>query len=160
MKRCRGAGTALLAMLGLAGCGEREAAVPVDPAIEAVIKARQANFRELGAASKNIGDALKAGAPINPPVVMAAQQIQRFAGEQKYWFPSGSGPESRVDTAAKALIWQEPERFEQHQQALIDEAATLVELASEESRAAFVEQFQRVGQACKACHDTFREPEE
>ena len=151
---------AVLATVCLMACAERKPVVPVDPALVDAVKARQANFREMGAASKNIDDALKAGNSIGPPVMMAAQQIQKFAGQQQYWFPPGSGPESGIDTAAKAEVWQQPERFAERQQALIDEAAVLVEVAGEGSRDAFVEQFRRVGEACKACHDAFREPEE
>lgn len=160
MMSYRGACAALFAIAGLSACAERKPAVPVDPAIASTIQARQANYREMGAASKNIADALKAGSPISPPVEMAAKQILKFAGQQKYWFPPGSGPESGVETAAKAVIWEKPQLFEQRQQALIEEATALVDLASNESRAAFAEQFRRVGEACKACHDTFREPKE
>jgi cytochrome c556 len=160
MNRHASAVAALLAILGLSACAEREPVANVDPAIVDAIKARQANFREMGAASKNIDDALKAGNAISPPVTMAAKQIENFAGQQKYWFPAGSGPETGVETAAKAEIWSQPQQFEQRQQALIDAASALTEVASEDSRAAFVEQFRRVGQTCKDCHDTFREPED
>jgi cytochrome c556 len=153
MKKSAGAGLIPAAISGfflsITGCTDGEAPANVDPAIVDAIKARQANFREMGAANKNIEDALK-----------AAAQIKSFAEQQTYWFPPGSGPETGVETAAKAEIWKRPEDFRQRQQTLIEASSKLVELARNEERAAFVDQFRVVGRACKNCHDTFRTPEE
>jgi cytochrome c556 len=150
---------AVLAIATLAACSGKKAP-NVDPAIVDAIKARQANFREMGAASKNIDDTLKAGGALSPPITMAAAQIKSFAEQQKYWFPPGSGPETGVDTAAKPEIWQQAQQFQERQQALVDAATKLTQVASEEQRQAFAEQFRVVGRACKDCHDTFRAPED
>jgi cytochrome c556 len=159
MNRGTGAALALLVVVAMSACSDEQAA-NVDPAIVEAIKARRANFREMGAASKNIDDTLKAGGALSPPITMAAAQIKSFAEQQKYWFPPGSGPETGVETAAKPEIWQQAQQFQERQQALIDAAAKLTQVASEEQRRAFAEQFRVVGRACKDCHDTFRAPED
>ena len=68
-------------------------------------------------------------------------------------------PDSRVgNTDAKPAVWEERDEFESMMQTFQTEAETLAELAKDATEVAAVRpQFAKVGQACKDCHDKFKE---
>lgn len=68
-------------------------------------------------------------------------------------------PDSRVgNTDAKPAVWEERDEFESMMQTFQTEADTLAALARDATEVAAVRpQFAKVGQACKDCHDKFKE---
>lgn len=133
---------------------------PADEAIEAAsvaIQGRQANLRDLGAAYKAVTDELKRPRPSLPLIRQYAAQIDEFAKQQRFWYPPGSGPESELDTAAKAEIWTRPEEFGKAADLMTRQAAKLLEVVAGDEMAPIRAQHAALGNACKQCHDVFRE---
>lgn len=127
---------------------------------EDVIKGRQSNLHDLGSAYKSLVDELKKSKPILFLVQQYIEQIGALAKQRTYWFPKGSGPESGIDTKAKAIIWADPTDFSLKMQGLGVEVDKLLALQSSTDVAAISNQVRQLGEACKACHDKFREPED
>lgn len=73
-------------------------------------------------------------------------------------FVEGSlrGDDHGVDTDALADIADDREDFESRQQTLIEETATLAELARGDDFAAMRRQVATVADTCKGCHDNYR----
>ncbi|WFM69696.1 cytochrome c [Halomonas sp. CKK8] len=73
-------------------------------------------------------------------------------------FVEGSlrGGDHGVDTDALADIADDREDFESRQQTLIEETATLAELARGDDFAAMRRQVATVADTCKGCHDNYR----
>ena len=61
-----------------------------------------------------------------------------------------------VDTDALAAIADDWEDFESRQQTLIEQTATLAELAQGDDFAAMRQQVADVAQTCRGCHDNYR----
>ena len=139
-------------MFGSAWAQERSA--------EDVIKGRQSNLHDLGSAYKSLVDELKKSKPVFFLVQQYIGQISELAKERTYWFPKGSGPEAGIDTKAKAVIWTNAVDFSLKMQGLGAEADKLQALQSSTDIAAISVQVRQLGEACKACHDKYREPED
>ena len=93
-----------------------------------------------------------AGAPDD--VAKHAAAMAALAGELKTVFPEGSDYE---ESEALPEIWDEPEAFAEAL-AKIEQATTaLSEVAREGDMREIGGAFRDVGQACKGCHDRFRE---
>jgi len=65
-----------------------------------------------------------------------------------------------VKTDAKPDVWKEWTKFEEKAKGLETESAKLAEIAAGGDLKAIGGQMQKVGGACKACHDDFRKPKE
>jgi len=80
------------------------------------------------------------------------------AVEDIWW--DGSGPDSGVDTRAKANIWSEMDEFEDK----IDDFQTAAEnfqgAVDGGNRGQIIKAFKALGDSCGACHDTYRAEEE
>ncbi|MGQ7248330.1 c-type cytochrome [Halomonas sp. V046] len=61
-----------------------------------------------------------------------------------------------AETDALPAIADDRADFDERNQALVKETATLAELARGEDRDAMFEQVAKVGNTCKGCHDNFR----
>ena len=133
-------------------------AQPAD--MEGTILARQSNARDIGGAYREINAELKSGSPMKFLVEQYANQLSDLANEQIRWFPPGSGPESGVQTAAKALIWTQAAEFRQANEVFKVEAEKLRKVAAGGDKAALAVQVKATAQTCKGCHDKFKEPGE
>ncbi len=127
---------------------------------EEVIKARQANLRDMGGAFKGINDELKKSQPQLPLIRQFVEQIDDLARQQSFWFPAGSGPEAEIKTAAKVDIWKRPQEFRQATEQLMHEATAMLKVASGTDVDAIRAQTKALGAACSGCHKVFREKEE
>jgi cytochrome c556 len=120
------------------------------------VKARQANYKQLGGAFKVINDQLKADSPDMAQIKAAAAKMAALGARAAAWFPRGSGPEAGVKTGAKPQIWTDPAGF-------AAAAKTLQTATANLSAAADTGDLDRVkaavgptGAACKGCHDKYR----
>lgn len=72
-------------------------------------------------------------------------------------FPEGSGDGK---TEALPAIWEEPDEFKQAIQKFVEGANNLAAAADSGDKAQMGSAIQKLGQACKNCHDNFREEHE
>lgn len=125
----------------------------------AAVKARQAHFKQQGAAFKAILDQIKKDQP-DPGVIRAnADKLKTLSAQLPTWFPKGSGPEAGVKTGAKPQIWTEPSEFQAAAARFQAEAAKLDQLAMAGDIPGVKGEVRAVGGACKNCHDKFRVPD-
>lgn len=123
----------------------------------AAAKARLAKFRELGGAFKRLNDEVRKGRPDGAVVTAMADKVAAQSATLTTWFPAGSGPSPRIETRAKASIWTKGAEFNSLARASSVEAQSLAAMARRGDMGAVQAQAKRLGQACAACHDTFRE---
>lgn len=130
------------------------AAMPAATDVAAFMKARHENYEMLGANMKVLQDNFRSETPDMTAANAAAVNVKAFADAMGDWFPAGTGPDSGIESEAKANIWTDRATFDAAHAKLKDEAA---KLAAATDAAAFKAQFPATGGSCKNCHDTFRE---
>lgn len=172
----------LFASLALAACGdaptgEAETRASPAPAVDAaaspapaavtdkaeatrIARDRHKRFEEIGKAFKAINGQLKSASPDVGAIAGHASLIHRYAPQVPSWFPAGTGPQDGVRTDARAEVWQEPDRFRKAAAGLVAPAARLAEAAKGGDLEAVRAAVKPLGQACKTCHDRFREEDE
>jgi cytochrome c556 len=143
----------LVVLLLLSATGAAAAA----PNVTAAIKARQANYKEIGGAFKAIKDELKSGSPNLAAIRQPARELASRAAQALTYFPRGSGPESGLKTRAKAQIWSEQAKFVALQQQMIAAAKTLDGAAAAGDVGRMQAARDSLGATCKSCHDRYRE---
>lgn len=130
------------------------------PAIAATpaedIKSRQQKLKDLGAAMKLINDQLKTDAPDVARIREAAAKVKKHSEAIGTWFPSGTGPEAGVETAAKPEIWTDAADFAEKVQGFQAEAGKLATIAAASDLASMKKQVRMVARTCGGCHDTYR----
>ncbi len=129
----------------------RAAATGSDP-----VKVRIDNYRELGAAFKNVNDELRKPAPQIYILQLSARTIRGAAMAQYGFFPAGSGPRPNVKSAARAEIWTQPAQFKAAQDAFSVQAQAFARVAQSGDIAKLKLQTKALGQTCAACHKNFR----
>lgn len=142
----------LAAFIGLAATGGAIA----QTAAQKAVTARQAGYKQMGAAFKAINDELKAGSPNAGAIAANAKKMSDLAGQVPGWFPKGSGPEAGVKTKAKPEIWSDAAGFAAAARALQPETVKLQKLAAAGDLDGVRAQVRAVGGACKQCHDKYR----
>lgn len=146
-------------LLGLYLFGQA-AAVADGPGDEAspraVVEARRATLKKMGAALKAIVEQLKTETPDNARMAIAAQFISSNAPHLMGWFPAGTGPDSGVDTDALPYIWKEREKFDALAGRLVSESKTLTTVLAATDLVAIKTQAKVVADACSTCHHSFR----
>lgn len=130
------------------------------PDIVAAIKARQANFKEIGGDFKTVGDEIKSGAPDLAAVRSAARDLNQRAGGQAKYFVPGSGPDSGVKTRAQPAIWSDAAGFTKMNDDLVRAAADLDAAAQKGDVTGLVAARSALGTTCKGCHEKYRAQEE
>ncbi len=130
------------------------AAMPAATDVAAFMKARHENYEMLGANMKVLQDNFRSDTPDMTAANAAAVNVKAFADAMGDWFPAGTGPDSGIESEAKANIWTDRATFDAAHTRLMEEAG---KLAAATDAAAFKAQFPATGGSCKNCHDTFRE---
>lgn len=128
--------------------------------IAATMHDRHENFEKIGESFKTIRDQLRASSPEMGKVDDAAKTIAALAAELPTWFPEGTGPESGIETEAKAEIWQQPVEFKSAAEKLQAESKKFAELTASGDAKAVMGGLRGLGGACKNCHDQFRVDDE
>ncbi|MDB5720105.1 MAG: cytochrome c [Alphaproteobacteria bacterium] len=121
-----------------------------------VIKARQANYKQIGKANKAIMDELKQPAPSVAVIQANAKTLDGLVKRIPNWFPAGTGPETGVKTAALPAIWQQGAEFKKDARNMWGAANALDVAARSGDLARIRAAVPTVGASCKACHQTFR----
>jgi len=120
------------------------------------ISARQVNYKQIGKAFKAIQDETRKSAPSFALIRANARTIHGLAQRIPRWFPRGSGPETGVRTRALPIIWQQPAQFRQSAANLVRAARALDAAAARGDAGATQAAATGLGEACKACHLTYR----
>lgn len=137
---------ATLVLAGLAVAAER------DP-----ISDRQDEMEGIGDAMKALSGIARKQAPFDAAVVQKnATAIASHLDTAKGLFPEGSD-KGGMDTWAKPEIWTHRADFDAKLEAA---HAAAVELAQVADEAAYLPALGKLGNACKACHDSYRRPKE
>lgn len=133
------------------------AALAVDAS--AAIKERQDFYKDLGKNFKGLNEALKSDSPSTDDLKKFAAAIGGKTGKIPALFPAGTGPDAGIKAGAKAEIWQKWDEFQKDAGAF-DGAAQALNAAAQSGDVATVKKAaQAVGEACKTCHETFRQKE-
>lgn len=143
-----------------------------------IIQDRIANFREIGTAFKNIRDELRLKQPDVVEIQTSTRLIRERSAHILEWFPPGSEPPppktwlERIsewfskdtfalatdeETHAKPEIWTQRADFEKNYREFEAEITQMERVAQGGVISAIALQFNKVGEACKACHDVYRE---
>ena len=142
-------GLALAAVVAGAGFAQAQGA------FADVIAARQAGYKATGANMGAIKKVLDAGGDLTT-VAANAQGVSDWAKKIPTVFPTGSGPESGVKTAALPEIWVSKSEFEKLAVNLGAEADKLMAALKANDNTAAAAAFGATGGACGACHRTYR----
>lgn len=123
------------------------------------VKTRQEFYKDLGKAFKGLNEDLKGGTPSLDELKKYAATIDGKTGKIPALFPAGTGADSGVKTGAKPEIWAKWDEF-QRDAGAFDGAAHALNAAAQSGDVATVQKAtQAVGEACKTCHETFRQKE-
>jgi cytochrome c556 len=146
---------ALVAGLGVAATG-----AIAQTAVATAVKTRHENFKAQGAAFKAINDELKKDAPSMAVITPNALKLKASSTALPTWFPKGSGPESKLETAAKPEVWADAAGFQAAAIRFQGEAAKLSTIATAGDLDGVKAQARMTAGACKNCHDKFRVPKD
>ena len=144
-------------VLGALALGQLNAAAPDPAAVQKVVDARVAKYKQIGKANKAIRDELAQSSPNLATVQANAGVIEALAKQIPSWFPRNSGQQPGVKSEALPVIWQQVPTFKQRAAGLAGAAHQTAAAAASGNLAATQAAASNIGAACKACHDTFRE---
>ncbi|MCS6987880.1 MAG: cytochrome c [Sphingomonadaceae bacterium] len=126
---------------------------------QATIEARQANFKAIAKAFKELNDELKKSAPSLAVLRTAAADLQKSSVRIAGFFPAGTGPETDLKTDALPAIWRNPAGFTEAARRHTAAVDALVAATRGSDMAAIRTAAGAVGPTCKGCHDSFRKPQ-
>lgn len=153
-----GVSAVLFMFPSLLGSGDGPKLPPTtDPVIVNAVNGRQAGFREMGTAVKNIDAALADTEPFDREFLADVHNMETNAEQIPFWFPAGSGAESGLETCALATIWQSPDEFGRLAEQLVREMRVLTQAAERRDQQEFSRQFEVVTAVCDECHESYRE---
>jgi len=144
-------------LLSAVALGQLEAAAPDPAAVQKIVDARVAKYKQIGKANKAIRDELSQTQPNLGTVQANARVIEALAKQIPSWFPRGSGQQPGVNSEARPIIWEQAPTFKQRAAGLAGAARQAAATAGSGNLDATKAAVANVGVACKACHDTFRE---
>jgi cytochrome c556 len=146
------------AFSGAQSLGAARVAVARGASATEVINIRQQGFKRLGAAFKLIHKELSGATPDAAKIAAAVADIKATSDVIGTWFPAGSGPQAGVKTQAKTEIWSDASGFAATRAAYIRQAEKSVrQLTDPAQRPVWKDSSAALGQACKDCHDSYRE---
>ena len=103
-----------------------------------------------------IGDILKNKLPMNAHLVDHAKNVERSAAMIAKAFEKQVN--DHKEGGAKDDIWKDMAKFKEKADTLTKEAGAFVAAMSGGDTATIMGQMQKVGKACKSCHEDFRKP--
>jgi cytochrome c556 len=120
------------------------------------VETRQGLFEVQGFIFGPVGAMLK-GAPLDAALIQKeAARLRVTAGIIPEVFQLDTS-KFQVPTKARATIWSNKEEFDQKAHDLEIAATALEAVAQKGDRSAILDAIGKVGNACKACHENFRE---
>ena len=146
------------ALVVVALCFSQWASAQSAPRPEALIKWRQSAYQVIAWNSGRIKAAL-AGSYARQEVQSAANALAAVAnsGLATLFIPGTASGKGWRETTARDEVFSDAQKFRALTEEFAREAGTLARLAAAGDRATVNEQFLKVAQACKACHEKFRQ---
>ena len=142
-----------IALLCLAGLISFSAQAQMKP--EDAIKLRQSAMKLIGYNFGSIGAMVNDKKPYNKDeAIRNAANIEALVSQPWEFFIAGS---DKGETKAKAEVFKEADKFKAASDKLQAEAAKLAQVSKSGDMAALKTQFGATAQACKNCHDNYRE---
>jgi len=120
-----------------------------------VVKYRQSVMKAMGAHMTAMSLVVKKQVSDRSQLAAHAAAIRDLSAGLPKFFPRGTASD-KTKTAAKNEVWQRFPEFEAGFAKLQRESSALAEAAKRGDAKAFDAQFENVGNACGACHRTFR----
>lgn len=125
---------------------------------ENYIKYRQAMMKAIGGHMSAISQLVRGKVANNGDLAMHASALAALNKDLTRLFPEGS---DFGETQAKAVIWDEWEKFDKAAGEAAKATAALADAASGGADAAQIAAAHKaVGQSCKGCHEDFREKDD
>jgi len=122
---------------------------------EDAIKLRQSAMKLIGYNFGSIGAMVNDKKPYNKDeAIRNATRVEQPSGHPWEFFVAGS---DKGETKAKSEAFKETDKFKAAADKLQAESAKLAQVANTGDLAALKTQFGATAQACKNCHDNFRE---
>ena len=122
---------------------------------EDAIKLRQSAMKLIGYNFGSIGAMVNDKKPYNKDeAIRNATHVEQLADHPWEFFVAGS---DKGETKAKAEVFKETDKFKAAADKLQTETAKLTQVAKTGDLAALKTQFGATAQACKNCHDNYRE---
>ena len=122
--------------------------------VEDAVKYRKSSLSVMGTHFSRIGAVVKGEKPYDKAAVEAdAAVVEMMAKLPWAAFPAGS---DTADSKAKPEIWKEQEKFKEGSEKMQAEVAKLSAAAKSGDLGMIKTAFGATGQACKACHDNYR----
>jgi cytochrome c556 len=143
--------TLVVAIAGALAAGAMVGGATLALAQADVVKERQENRKQAGAAMRAIKGVIDAKGPTAPAVEQAAKLKTLEAAFVKL-FPAGSDK----DTKALPVVWTDWAGFQAASKAADAAFDKLAVAAGSGDQAALAAAFADAGKACGACHDKFR----
>ena len=142
-----------MALLGFAGILSLSAQAQMKP--EDAIKLRQSAMKLVNYNFGSIGAMVNDKKPYNKDeAIRNANRIEGLSSQPFEFFIAGT---DKGETKARPEIWKDNDKFRGLAEKMQVEAAKLAQVARTGDMAALKTQFGATGQACKACHDDYRE---
>ncbi|MGQ9426114.1 c-type cytochrome [Gilvimarinus sp. F26214L] len=138
----------------------QEGAVTDQETARQLMHERHENFETIGESFKTIRDQLRSKDSDMEAIAKASETINSLSKEIPSWFPEGTGPETGIETEAKAEIWQDWSSFTAAADRLVEESGKFVALTATGDKAKIMGGVRGLGGACKNCHDSFRVDED
>lgn len=119
---------------------------------ESMIKYRQSVMKAIGGHTAASAAIVKGDVPFKDDLAAHARAIAELSQIAEHIFPEDSAD---GDTKALPAIWEQPDKFQERQEAFRTAAADFADAAGNDPKAAAAA-LGDLGKACKACHDDFR----
>lgn len=141
--------TLAAAALALAGPASAQFSKPED-----AVKYRQSVMFVMSQHFGRIGAMANGRIPYDPKAAIANAEIVETMSRLPW--PGFMAGTEKLSQKTKADIWLEPAKFKEHGDKLMEQTTKLVAAAKTENLDNLKTAFGQTGQACKSCHDAFR----
>ena len=142
-----------IALLGFVGMMSFAAQAQMKP--EDAIKLRQSAMKLVGYNFGSIGAMVNDKKPYNKEeAIRNGANLESLTTMPFEFFIAGT---DKGETKAKPEVWKESDKFKAGAEKLQAESVKLAQVTKTGDMAALKAQFNATAQACKACHDNFRE---
>lgn len=121
---------------------------------EDAVKYRKGVMTVMSAHFGRIGAMANGRAPYDPKAAVANAEL--VSELSKLPWPAFSQNTEKLSEGTKAAIWTEPAKFKEHNDKLMEQTSKLLVAARTENLDNLKTAFGQAAQACKSCHDNFR----